>query len=132
MLRPCSGPRSGKSESGIYPIAPLSRSSAMFPTPLREVSAALWSAQLSLDLSSSILAVIPINRGRSPATILYKVKIKCNFFRSTEYFAYRVCLKAVRRIQPPPAVPAAYVEAQRASPPTTQVPAAASRAIYQR
>jgi len=35
---------------------PLSRSPSLFPAPLREVSAALWSVELSLDLSSSILA----------------------------------------------------------------------------
>jgi len=41
-------------------------------------------------------------------------------------------LEADRRIGRPPAAPAAYVEAQRANPPTLQVPAAASHAIYQR
>jgi len=56
-----------------------SRSLALFPAPLREVSAAPWSAELSLDLSRLILAVI-LNKPRSLPRLICQVNFLRNFF----------------------------------------------------
>jgi len=53
------------------PALSRSRSPALFPAPLRKVSAAPWSAERSFELSSSILAVI-LNKPRSYPRLFYK------------------------------------------------------------
>jgi len=94
ILRVCSCPLSGESGTRLRcPIAPLcyctalsfSRSPALFPAPLREISAALWSAELSLVLGSLILAVHE-NKPRLLPRLFCKVNILRNYFRSEGHF----------------------------------------------
>jgi len=66
-----------------------SRSPALFQAPLREVSAALWSAKLSLDLGSSILAFI-LNIPRSHPLLICTVNLLRNYFSVKGHFALRV------------------------------------------
>jgi len=125
----CSGPLSGV--SGPAPLSSCtalslsrspalsrSRSPALFPAPLREVSAALWSAERSLDLNSSILAVT-LNKPRSYPRLFYKVNCVRVTFRSrgTSRFEWLSPLQP-RRFPPHQQQTA---EAQRSSPPTPPV-----------
>jgi len=59
-----------------------SRTPALSPAPLREVSAALWSAERSLDLSSSIVAFI-LNK-------LLQSELCAYYFSVKGHFAFRV------------------------------------------
>jgi len=78
VLRIWTGPANQLHRS---PALSRSRSPALFPAPLREVSAALWSAERSLDLSSSILEVIS-NKPRSYPPLFYKLTFSRTSFRS--------------------------------------------------
>jgi len=133
-IRYCSGPLSCESgPRSRYPIAPLSyctalsRSPALFPAPLREVSATLWNADFRLDLSSLILAVI-FNTPRSLPRLICKVNLLRTFFRSPGHFAHRV-FSPLQIGRSPPYPTYASRTSSKPPKPSAAVPAAASHAI---